>query len=223
MSADTCTHGKLASEPCAACDDLLAGHGEPVADSVNPEPSVRPVDAPSAQDAFLERMRFAAGALLAKPSRELSKDELELFINGAMALAEMFTEMDRHLSNGAASPTAWQMDRSLVVDEAGIPSSEKHIELKAQIESGTMELVRQFEKLGNKTGARLSQALGRILILQGRLISESVRIAVAHRIKPSQVAGGAPDLMVRGVARDSGPTKIEPVTTKRGRTTDQEG
>lgn len=174
----------------------------------------------SAQDAYLQRMQYAAGALLSKPDRELAPEELELFVKGAMALAEMFSEMDRQLSSGAAAPTAWRMDRNLMVDESGVPSSQLHIELKAQIESGVMMLVQQFEKLGKKTGAKLAAALGQVLVLQGRLISESVRLAVAHRVKPDQVSGGAPNLMVRGAQKPV--TNLESVTKKIGRSSDRE-
>lgn len=211
LSGATCKHGVDVNYDCAACEaEIPAGEADARQDGQEPDEC-----AMSAQDMFLSRMRYAAAALLARPAdRELTPDEMDLFVKGAMALASMFTEMDEKLSQGAAAPTAWQMDRNLQVDTEGIPSSQLHQDIKATMEHKVMQLVGAFEKLGGKTGARFSQAMGEVLVLAGRLTSESVRLAVSHRV--TQTSSGAPELIVKDTQ-----AKVEPVT-RRGRAVDQE-
>ena len=192
-------------EHCTFHPDQVAGPGEPTL---------------SAQDEYLNRMRFAASALLMDgPQRKLTDEELALFIKGAKALAEMFLEMDQKLSTGAASPTAWQMDRELLVDINNVPSSVMMKDIQATLELKVMNLVNTFDKMGRKTGSRLALALGEIMTLNGRLTSEAVHVAVAHRV---QTTGGAPELVVKGAHREEPPTPIGTVTSRRQRAVDQE-
>lgn len=181
----------------------------------------------SAQDVYLHKMLMIANALMAGAellkAGPLSAEAAEEALKAGFALSEMLLEMHAKLSSGAAAPTAWQMDRQLMVNADGVPASTLHEELKAQIELSVMQLIRQFESLGKKTGAKLSAELGRMMVLNGRLTAESVRIAVAHRLRADQMTGGVPELIVkRGDLAEQQAAALASVETKTGRASDQE-
>lgn len=165
-----------------------------------------------AADMYLVKMLRISRILLTETpgGRDMTAEEMDLFVKGARALGEMFIEMHTKIIEGAALPTMWggaapSMDK--------MPTSQLHQKLKAAADLGVMRMIDGFSKLGNRTGLRFTKELGELMVTLSRFTSESVRLACQARLAPEAGAGN-PNLMVL--------QRPEEPVTKSGRSIDQE-